>query len=196
ERVPPAMPTLHARRLLLAARLDLAQGNAAEALATLRCGHGDGLADAPAEALLVAAHAHEQSGHRGEARTLFRRVLGLSVDRADRRRAVTGLGYGLFLDGSWDAALEIIAGEPQPEDPDEPAAGLLNLRGVTLTRLGRHEEAAATLAEAQARALRSGDLLAQARSALNQAHLDRRRGRPAAAVEGLQRSLAAFTEPG
>src|SRR6185503_4216943 len=108
----------------------------------------------------------------------------------------TGYGYGLFLDGDFEGALAALQGEPQTDDPDEPAAGLLNLRGVTLTRLQRHDEAQAALAEALARATSAGDALARARAELNLAHLDRRRGRPAAALEGLQRAVAAFTEAG
>ena len=182
--------------LLVEARLDLAQGRADDALATLRRAHGGALSAAPVAVLLVAAHAHEQSGRRGEARALFRRALSSATERTDRLRALTGLGYGYFLDGAWDEALAVLRGEPAEDDPDEPAAGVLNLRGVTLTRMGRHEEADAALTEALARATRSGDPLARARTELNRAHLNRRRARPAAAVAGLQRAIAAFEEAG
>jgi len=190
------VPALRPRLAQLQARLDLAQGHAADALLLLHRAHGEALAEAPAETLLLAASAAELAGRREEARRLFRRVLDMQTARDARLRALTGYGYGLFLDGAWEAALEATAGEPRPDDPDEPAAGLLNLRGVALTRLQRHEEAEATLAEALARARAAGDALARARAELNIAHLDRRRGRPAAAVEGLQHAAAAFTEAG
>ncbi len=191
-----AAPAAQERRLLLEARLELAQGHSTDTLALLRRASGEALERASPDALLLAATAAEQAGRREEARRLFRRVLDGGCSRVQQLRALTGFGYGLFLDGAWEAALEAVAGEPRADDPDDAAAGLLNLRGVACTRLGRHEDADAALQQALARATAAGDALAAARAQLNIAHLDRRRGRTADAVQGLQRAAAAFTEAG
>jgi len=82
---------------------------------------------------------------------------------------------------TWEAVLEVTEDELAADDPDEPAIGLLNLRGVTMTRLHRHEEAQQALAAAISRCERTGDPLALARTELNRAHLERRCGRPFAA---------------
>ncbi|HZJ73060.1 MAG TPA: GAF domain-containing protein, partial [Planctomycetota bacterium] len=189
-------PALRPLTIALQARLELAQGRAADALSLLRGAHGEDLSGAPADVLLVAAHASEQSGRRNEARLLFRRAMGAAASRTEQLRALTGLGYGLFLDGAWEAALDITAAEPREDDPDEPAAALLNLRGVALTRLRRNEEAQAALDAARSRARAASDALSLARTELNLAHLDRRRGALADAAAGLQRALRAFGEAG
>ena len=189
-------PGLRERASVIQARLELAQGRAGDALSVLRAVHGERLADAPTDALLAAAHACEQSGRRDDARSLFRRAVQEAVNRTQRLRALTGLGYGLFLDGDWEAALEAVDGEPRADDPGEPAAALLNLRGVALTRLRRFDEADSVLQQALARARSAEAPLAQARAELNRAHLNRRRGLLTEAVEGLGRALSAFGEAG
>ena len=189
-------PALRPRSIALQARLELAQGRAADALALLTGEHGEGFERAPTDALLVAAHAHEQLGRGDAARRLLERALAAATDRTESLRALTGLGYRLFLSGAWEAVLDTTRGEPRDDDPDEPAAALLNLRGVALTRLRRHDEAQAALDAARRRAQAAGDPLSLARTELDLAYLDRRRGALAAAAAGLQRALSAFGEAG
>jgi len=187
------------RRLaLLSARLELAQGRARDALDILSRAAGEDLGDASNEELLVAAHAAEQAGRRQDARRWLQRVLDAPAGRAQELDALRGLGYAAWLEGRWQDVLEMLGDAPLAGDPDEPAVALLNLRGVACVRLQRWPEAEACFAGALARCVRGGAPLALslARTELNRALLDRRRGRPAQAVAALRRAEAAFDVAG
>jgi transcriptional regulator with GAF, ATPase, and Fis domain/tetratricopeptide (TPR) repeat protein len=195
-RHPDVEGLLTERLAVLEARLELAQGAARDARRALQQVWSDTLDAAPPAVLLLGAQIAEQMGERSSSRALYERVMEGPATRAEQLAALTGRGYGLFLDGAWEAVLDLTDGEPKQDDPDEQAATLLNLRGVALTRLGEHERAEACLASALKRCTHESAAPARARTALNIAHLDRRRGRYADAVASLEDAAAAFTEAG
>jgi transcriptional regulator with GAF, ATPase, and Fis domain/tetratricopeptide (TPR) repeat protein len=193
---PDPTGALAERLAVLEARLEIAQGAARDARRALQEVWTEGLDAAPPAVLLLGAQIAEQTGERAASRALYERVMKGPATRAEHLAALTGRGYGLFLDGAWEAVLDLTEGEPKPDDPDDLAATLLNLRGVALTRLGEHERAEASLAAALQRCTHESAAPARARTALNLAHLDRRRGRYAEAVASLEDAAAAFTEAG
>jgi transcriptional regulator with GAF, ATPase, and Fis domain/tetratricopeptide (TPR) repeat protein len=184
------------RRCLLEARLELAQGDSRNSLAVLTEKWGEELAGAAPTVLLMAAHAAEQAGRRSLASDLNERVLAAEPDRDEWLRATLGVAYSVYLDGDAEAALAHTQIEWEPTDSDTAVGGLLNLRGVVLTRLGRGAEAVGAFDLARARAEHAGDPLLLARTEVSRAHLDRRNGRLTEARESLHRALDAFTAAG
>ena len=183
---------VRARAAVLRARLELGQGNALEALAGLRHLLGGAWEGAPEEVLLVGAEAAELAGERATARRLYQQVLQGRTSRDARQHARVGLGYSAYLDGDLTGALEQLEGIPAPDVSPETAGAAWNLRGGTLARLERHEEAAEALAHARRHAEASGQPTLVGRTLLNQAYLDRRRGRPAEALASLTAAREAF----
>jgi len=189
---------------LLLARLDLAQGDAADAWARLRARFGPGLddgRDAPSgEVAALAARAAQQLGRRREARALYGRLRELaeagtgSRARALRLEAWTGLGYAAFLEGDHGRARDLVTDRIEPGDPPDAAATLLNLLASARMRLGDPAGAGRALDEARARA--PTDPVVRARVGLNQGQLDRRRGRHADALAALVEAERAFAEAG
>ena len=193
--LPLCEPELEARRRLLEARIELAQGDALRALATLQELFGDELAGADHATLAVAAHAAEQAGQRRLSRALNERILAGEPERVVRLRAIVGLGYALLLDGKLDEAAACCAEGPRDDDDDHAAAALLSLSAIILGRQGL-PEADARFAEAVARAQRADDPLLLARAELNRAQHDRRQGRSVAAQAALERAEQAFGRAG
>ncbi len=191
-------PSVARRLALLSARLELVQGRAREALAELQRSFGDDLSGAASDELLAAAEAAELAGRRDEARVWLQRVLDAPAGRAQELDALRGLGYAAWLEGRSQDCLDIIADAPREDDPDGPAVALLNLRGVACVRLQRWPEAEACFSDALRRCEAGGSslVLARARTELNRAILDRRRGRSAEAVAALQRAEASFDAAG
>ncbi len=176
----------------LLARLDLAQLDSARARGRLVEVFGDEVESWPAAALLVLAQAEQSAGRGEEARRAYQRVLDRARDEPTRLRAVLGLGYARFLGGDPQGALAQIDGRPRAEDEDEPAGAIHNLRFGALVRLGRFEEAAQELEQAEKRARSAGDPTLLGRTALNRGFLLRRTGNLVGAAKALEQAGLQF----
>ncbi len=189
---PHADEPAETERRVLEARIEIAEGRGEAVVDGLEA-QGIGPQTQGAESLrLVAALAAEQCGKRDLARALYGSV-GASAVRTDHRLwALLGLAYGDLLDGDTEAADERLADVSLDGAPTEVAAAILNLRGVIGVRLGDHERAEADLEAAHRVAEQGGDRAAMARSAVNRAYLDRRRGQLRRAVLELERAYAQF----
>ncbi|MCP3915516.1 MAG: tetratricopeptide repeat protein [bacterium] len=178
-----------ARARVLEARLEIGQGNAGAAADGLERAYGSELAGAPPNVWLVAAEAAEAAGRRTEARGLYERVLDNESAGPHRSRAVLGVGYALFLDGNPQGAIDRIDGFPTPNDADETAGALLNLRAGALTELGQFDAAQVVLDQALACA---SDPTLLGRTELNRGYVLRRSGVRNAAIHALERAKSAF----
>lgn len=185
-------PELRARSALVLARLGLSQGSADEARQWLERAFGKELNGAPPAVLLAAAEAEEVAGQRASAGSLYERVLAEEVTRDEELAAIIGVAYGTYLDGAPQAALDRIAGLPEPGDSDHAAGTLLNLRGGALAALGRLDDAHAALDLAMAHARATGDATLIGRTELNRGFALRRAGRLEQAVSVLRRAVDAF----
>lgn len=198
ELTPHVKPATKARRDLAEARVELAQGDARQALSVLESGFPKSWKGCDDEVLLVAAQACEQSGRRDEARGLYERISKDGSSRALRLRGRLGLAFSHYLGGDSAEALEQIGQdfEPAPDDEAGTLAQLFDVRGSALTALGQLDAAGLAFDAAAAQAKLSGEPLLIARSTMNRARLLRRCGRSSEALEQLGLAVASFSRAG
>jgi len=198
ELAPHVKPATRARRDLTEARVELAQGDARQALSVLENGFPKSWKGCDDEVLLVAAQACEQSGRRDEARGLYERIHKDGSTRALRLRGRLGLAFSHYLGGDSVEALEQIGQdfEPEPDDAASTLAQLFDVRGSALTALGQLDAAGLAFDAAAAQAKLSEEPLLIARSTMNRARLHRRCGRSSEALEELRLAVATFSRAG